>query len=126
MGVPACAEAVAELLSTRGRETVAAERGLPDVSLGSGDVALGELLRGRFGDELVDRLVDPLLGGVYAGGADGLGLRATMPALASALDRGAGPLTAAAASLLPASPSSAPVFGPLTSGMGALIGRLVE
>ena len=35
-----------------------------------GDVALGRLLRARFGDELTDRLVDPLLGGVYAGRVD--------------------------------------------------------
>ena len=32
-----------------------------------GDVAVGALLRARFGDEVVDRLVEPLLGGVYAG-----------------------------------------------------------
>ena len=61
-----------------------------------GDVALGGLLRARFGDELADRLVDPLLGGVYAGRVDALGLRATMPALAAALDAGAPSLTAAA------------------------------
>ena len=40
----------------------------------------GALLRARFGDELADRLVDPLLGGVYAGRVDALGLRATLPA----------------------------------------------
>jgi oxygen-dependent protoporphyrinogen oxidase len=87
---------------------------------------LGALLRERFGDELVDRLVDPLLGGVYAGGADGLGLRATMPGLASALADGAGSLTAAAASLLPSSPSSAPVFGTLVGGLGTLVDRLAK
>ena len=54
-----------------------------------GDVALGALLRDRFGDELADRLADPLLGGVYAGRVDALGLRATVPALAAALDAGA-------------------------------------
>ena len=46
----------------------------------------------RLGREIVDRLVDPLLGGVYAGRADGLSLRATMPALAAALDRDGGKL----------------------------------
>lgn len=126
MGVPGSAEAVAGLLSERGRDLVAAEPGLPVVSLGGRDVALGELLRARFGDELVDRLVDPLLGGVYAGGSDGLGLRATVPALASALDAGAGSLTAAASSLLPVAPGNAPVFGTLTSGLGTLIDRVVE
>jgi oxygen-dependent protoporphyrinogen oxidase len=148
MGVPGSAAAVADVLSERGREMVAAEPGLPPVSLSGGpssdpssdpssgpssgpggDVALGGLLRARFGDELVDRLVDPLLGGVYAGGSDGLGLRATLPALASALDRGAGSLTAAAASLLPGPAKgapAAPVFGTLTGGLGTLVDRLAE
>jgi oxygen-dependent protoporphyrinogen oxidase len=125
MGVPGSVEAVAGILSAEGRRHVAAEPGLPPLSF-DGDVALGGLLRSRYGDELVDRLVDPLLGGVYAGGADGLGLRATVPGLASALDAGAGSLTSAAASLLPASPSSSPVFGTLTGGLGTLIDRLVE
>jgi protoporphyrinogen/coproporphyrinogen III oxidase len=126
MGVPGSVESVAGVLSDRGRDLVAAEPALPSISLDGRDVALGELLRARFGDELVDRMVDPLLGGVYAGGADGLGLRATMPALAAALDKGAGSLTAAASALLPASPSPAPVFGTLTGGLGTLVDRLVE
>ncbi|MDI6103258.1 protoporphyrinogen oxidase [Actinoplanes sp. NEAU-A12] len=46
------------------------------------DVAVGALVRERFGDEVVDRLVDPMLGGVYAGRADRLSLRVTMPQLA--------------------------------------------
>jgi oxygen-dependent protoporphyrinogen oxidase len=130
MGVPGSVEAVADVLSERGRALVAAEADLPAISLDGKDVALGELLRARFGDELVDRLVDPLLGGVYAGGADGLGLRATVPALASALDRGVDSVTAAAAALLPAAPppgsSPAPVFGTLTGGLGGLVDRLAE
>lgn len=125
MGVPGSVEAVAGVLSEDGRKQVAAEPGLPPVEL-DGDVALGELLRGRFGDELVDRLVDPLLGGVYAGGADGLGLRATVPALAAKLDHGARSLTEAAASLIPTSTSGAPVFGTLVGGLGTLVDRLVE
>ena len=52
-----------------------------------GDPAVGPYVARRLGREVVDRLVDPLLGGVYAGRADGLSLRATMPALAAALDR---------------------------------------
>jgi len=46
------------------------------------DVAVGALVRERYGEQVVDRLVDPLLGGVYAGRADGLSLEVTMPQLA--------------------------------------------
>ncbi|SFW89252.1 protoporphyrinogen oxidase [Amycolatopsis australiensis] len=126
MGVPASAESVAGVLSEAGRRAVEAEPALPPLRLPGGDLPLGPLLRERFGDELVDRLVDPLLGGVYAGGADGLGLRATMPGLASALAAGAGSLTAAAAAQLPANPSDAPVFGTVPGGLGTVIDRLTE
>ena len=96
------------------------------------DAAVGMLLRERAGDELVDRLVDPLLGGVYAGRADALGLRATLPAVAAALDRGVGSLLAAAAAALPPQHGGlppgggrSPVFGTLLGGLGGLVDALV-
>ncbi|GAA2967367.1 protoporphyrinogen oxidase [Actinokineospora diospyrosa] len=124
MGVPASAGAVADLLTPEGLAGVAAEPGLPPLTL-DGDTALGPLLRARFGDELPERLVDPLLGGVYAGSVDGLGLRATLPAIAAALDAGATSLTEAAARSLP-TPTGQPVFGTLRAGLGSLVERLAE
>jgi oxygen-dependent protoporphyrinogen oxidase len=141
MGVPADPETVRDLLSGKGFRGVEAERGLPPVQLDGADTGLGSLLRGRFGPELVDRLVDPLLGGVYAGSVDGLGLRATLPALASALDGGAGSLTAAAAAALPAAEYLAvgagprqgvgintmvPVFATLRDGLSGLVATLAD
>ncbi|MGB8963694.1 MAG: protoporphyrinogen oxidase, partial [Pseudonocardiaceae bacterium] len=90
MGVPGAAADVAGLLSAQGAALVAAEPTMPLCWEPGRDVAVGGFLRERAGDELVDRLVDPLLGGVYAGRADALGLRATLPAVATALDHGAG------------------------------------
>ena len=60
-----------------------ADAGRPLLAAGE-DVAVGALVRERYGDEVADRLVDPMLGGVYAGRADRLSLEATMPALAQA------------------------------------------
>ena len=40
------------------------------------DVSVGEFVRDRVGEEILDRLVEPLLGGVYAGHADDLSLAA--------------------------------------------------
>jgi protoporphyrinogen/coproporphyrinogen III oxidase len=96
LGVPTSTARLTGLLSDAGLAAVTAEAALPMAWTPGGDVALGRLLRARFGDELIDRLVDPLLGGVYAGRVDALGLRPTMPALAAALDAGATSLTAAA------------------------------
>ncbi|NUS63623.1 MAG: protoporphyrinogen oxidase, partial [Saccharothrix sp.] len=88
MGVPASVDAVRHVLSDDGLRRVAAEPGLPPIRLDGADVSVGALLRERFGPEVGDRLVGPLLGGVYAGRTDVLGLRATMPQLATALDSG--------------------------------------
>ncbi|MEV5535389.1 protoporphyrinogen oxidase [Saccharopolyspora shandongensis] len=129
MGVPASPEAVQDVLSPAGVAAVRAEAELSPVRLGGADISVGELLRGRMGDEVVDRLVEPLLGGVYAGDADRLGLRATIPALAAALDAGAESVTAAAASALPApkpaDASKPPVFGAFRYGYRELVDRLL-
>ncbi|OLF13158.1 protoporphyrinogen oxidase [Actinophytocola xinjiangensis] len=145
LGVPAAADAVRGVLSEQAAERVAAEESLPPLRMpAGGDVSVGEVLGERFGRELVDHLVEPLLGGVYAGRADLLGLRATMPALVDALDKAGGSLTRAAARLLggatgasgggasggqpgaDAGPATRPaVFGALREGMGSLVDNLL-
>jgi protoporphyrinogen/coproporphyrinogen III oxidase len=135
LGVPTSAARLDGLLSAAGLAAVAAEQGRPLAWAPGGDVALGGLLRSRFGDEIADRLADPLLGGVYAGRVDALGLRATVPALAAALDAGAPSLTAAAdaATAPPASPANGhgesptpgPVFGAVRGGYRVLLEALV-
>ena len=96
LGVPTSGARLDRVLSPPGVAVADAEPHRPLRWEPGGDVILGPLLRARFGDELADRLVDPLLGGVYAGRVDALGLRATLPGLAAALDAGAPSLTAAA------------------------------
>lgn len=86
----------------------------------TGDVSVGSLVRTRLGNEVADRLVEPLLGGVYAGRADELSLHATMPALASQL-AGGGSLVRAARAVTVAAPASTdPVFASLRGGLGSL------
>lgn len=124
LGVPAGPDAVADVLSADAVAQVAAESSLPPLILGDEDVSVGELLASRMGREVVDHLVEPLLGGVYAGRADRLGLRATMAPLVAAV-RKTGSLTAAASSLVPVtSGPRKPVFGALPGGMRTLIDAL--
>jgi oxygen-dependent protoporphyrinogen oxidase len=125
MGVPADVD---ELAGTgvvshqgieRARQETLAELG--------GDVSVSRLIGGALGAEVVDRLVDPLLGGVYAGRSEDLSFDATLAPLAAAA-RKHPVLTEAAASLLPpgaARPGGpeatpAPVFVTLTTGLGTL------
>jgi protoporphyrinogen/coproporphyrinogen III oxidase len=125
LGVPTHRSRLEGLLSTAGVAAVAAEPDRPLRWDAGADVALGALLRARFGDELADRLADPLLGGVYAGRVDALGLRATVPALAAALDAGARSLTAAADAATPAPTGEpGPVFGALRGGYRVLLDAL--
>ena len=44
-----------------------------------GDESLGAFVRRRLGSEVLDRVVQPLVGGIYAGDPDTLSLRATIP-----------------------------------------------
>jgi oxygen-dependent protoporphyrinogen oxidase len=97
----------------------------------TGDLSVTEYIGSRLGPEIVDRLVDPLLGGVYAGRSEDLSFTATLAPLAAAA-RTHPALTEAVRSLLPppavappaglaaAGPAPAPVFVSLTSGLGAL------
>ncbi len=88
----------------------------------SSDTAIGDLVTSRFGAAVTDRLVEPLLGGVYAGRADLLSVDATMPALGAALRRESSLLDAARAALAPSPESApdAPVFAGIVGGIGRL------
>lgn len=89
------------------------------------DVAVGALVRDRLGDQVVDRLVDPLLGGVYAGRADQLSLAATVPGLAAAATTEhtlTGAVRAAmAASAAHRPPPGGPVFATVAGGVERLV-----
>lgn len=130
LGVPVDAEGpgLASVLSAAGRARVAAEPSLPpepsDVL--AHDETVGGFLRRRMGDEVVDRLVGPLLGGVNAGSADELSIEAGAPQLASAR-RAGGSFTDALRRLREAgSDPGAPVFVAHPEGMGHLVRALAD
>ena len=99
MGVPADLDELAAtgVVSPAG---VARAREEPAGAAVTGDASVTEYIGSRLGAEVVDRLVDPLLGGVYAGRSEDLSFRATLAPLAAAA-QGHATLTGAAASLLP-------------------------
>ena len=128
MGIPADVEAARRsgALSEHAVGRIAAEPSLPPVPPLDEDVAVGALVRERLGNEITDRLVEPLLGGVYAGRADALSLRATVPGLARAL-AGGGSLVEAARTLMPSGstrPADGPLFASLPGGLGRLPGLI--
>jgi protoporphyrinogen/coproporphyrinogen III oxidase len=127
-GVPTSAAGLDGVLTPAGIARVRAEADLPPLHL-DGDVSVGALLRERLGDEVVDRLVEPLLGGVYAGRPDDLSLAATMPALAAALRTApsvlAGAVAARDAGARSRGDADGPVFVTVADGIGSLPAALV-
>lgn len=89
------------------------------------DVAVGDYVGRRLGSAVVDRLVEPLLGGVYAGHARRLSLQACVPGL-SEVARSGGSLTAAARAAAAAGASdTSPVFAGVVGGLGRFAELLV-
>lgn len=120
MGVPGSARSVADVLSQKGvaRAALESHQSAPVLQPGD-DVSVGAFLDDRYGREVTDRLVEPLLGGVYAGHARELSLRATMPKLVAALD-GERTLTRIASDATDRPPPETPVFAGVRGGVHRL------
>ncbi|THA23904.1 protoporphyrinogen oxidase [Streptomyces sp. RKND-216] len=80
MGVPPDPAVLGDVLSPDGLARVAEDAVLPRTEVGE-DIAVGAYVAARVGREVVDRMVEPLLGGVYAGDPYRLSMRAAVPAL---------------------------------------------
>ncbi|MFD5078607.1 protoporphyrinogen oxidase [Streptomyces sp. NPDC058371] len=121
MGVPGTASALSGLLSEEGLRRIERDADLPRTEVGD-DVAVGEFVAARLGREVVDRLVEPLLGGVYAGDAYRLSMRSAVPQLFQAacthdsLTEAVREIQARAA----AAQQSGPVFMGIEGGVGQL------
>lgn len=119
MGAPLDLGDLAEsgVLSPEGLARAGDERVLPI----EGDVSVGDLVAERFGDEVTERLVEPLLGGVYAGRAREISARAATPQLVALAERGS---ILEQATGLPG--ADVPVFAGIAGGMATLAERLAE
>lgn len=127
MGIPPGTEPVERtgVLTRAALARLHAEPDLPGEPLDE-DVTVGELVTRRLGSQLVERLVDPLLGGVYAGRAAGLSLRATVPALVDPL-REHPSLVRAVRSVQDSAPATdTPVFATVEGGLSQLVAAVAQ
>jgi oxygen-dependent protoporphyrinogen oxidase len=86
-----------------------------------GDVAIGAVVRSRLGRQVLEHIVDPLLGGVHAGSCDTLSARALAPQFIAALGSGKGLIRGLrAAGAMPGGPG----FATLRGGLGSLTAAL--
>lgn len=95
------------------------------------DPSVGAICRERLGNEVTDRLIDPLIGAINASDIDRLSLGAAAPQLAGALAdhgsliRGMAAFRAASGAALGSRDPNAPVFYGLPGGIARIIDRLV-
>ena len=136
MGIPADLAKAARsgILSRTAVARATLERRMADVDL-TDDIGVGRLVTRRLGRDIRDRLVEPLLGGVYAGRSDEISVHAAVPQLVAAVKKYGGLLPAAAGVTAEAERTSAatgaatPVFAGIAGGVGRLaieVGRDVE
>jgi oxygen-dependent protoporphyrinogen oxidase len=123
-GIPSSAESMAGLVNDATVARIASEPSHPFRWQPGGDPAVADLVADRFGEQVVARSVDPMLGGVYAGSAATIGLRSAAPTLAAVLDAGAAHLTEAVRQAL-MSVTAGPVFGAVGGGYAVLVDELV-
>lgn len=128
LGVPLDFDALAAsgIVSEEGVDRARQEPDLAGSPL-VGDESVGRLIRRRLGDELADRLVDPLIGGINASSIDDLSVRAAVPQLAEAASRGPS-LVQELRRLAESSTAepAEPVFYTLPDGLGRLTAELAD
>lgn len=110
------------LLSPWGLARAAAEPWLPGRPLAD-DVPVARLVRRRYGRQVHERLVEPLLGGINAGRTDQLSVEVAAPALAAAA-RNSASLTRGLRGRRP--DGNGPGFVSPAEGMGELVGGLAR
>ncbi len=120
------------LLSLPGLLRMGAERFWPKLQPLPSDETLGAFFRRRFGREAFDRLIEPLVAGIYAGDADELSIEATFPRFRQ-IEREHGSVIKGMRGAVgkPQSPSSsgkkmASLFVTLRDGLGTLIDTLTQ
>ncbi|MDT0329559.1 protoporphyrinogen oxidase [Nocardiopsis lambiniae] len=127
MGVPGDLRALARsgVLSPLGTARAALDLVRPRTPV-RGDLPVASYVGVRLGREVVERLVEPLLGGVYAGNADLLSLEATVPRIAAMARDGGSLIRGVHDALGGPAAVSGPVFASLRGGIAGLTGELAE
>ncbi|THA32767.1 protoporphyrinogen oxidase [Streptomyces sp. A1277] len=127
MGVPGDPSVLGDVLSPEGLARIARDRDLTTAAVGD-DVGVGAYVADRLGREVVDRLVEPLLGGVYAGDAYRISMRAAVPQLFEAAQQGGSLLDGVTRiqEQAAARQRTGPVFQGIEGGIGTLPGAVAD
>ncbi|MGQ0732304.1 MAG: protoporphyrinogen oxidase [Acidobacteriota bacterium] len=120
--IPTRIDSLAEstLLSPEGRAAIANERTVPAPSE-PGEESIAEFVTRRFGREVYERIVEPLMAGIYGGDGERLSLDATFPQLRGFERRYGSVVRGLVASREEVAIEDTPPFVSFASGMGEMI-----
>lgn len=127
MGIPTNLESFlkSQLLSIEGKA-----RGLEDLLLRpemkQEDQSVGEFFRHRFGEEMVERIIEPLVTGVYGSSIDQLSLEATYPQYRELLLKYGSLIKAFSRMNNHATQSSKGIFQTLKSGLLTMVEKMIQ
>ncbi len=132
LGVPTDLDLLAKsgVISADGAARAAEDLTRPTTEFGD-DISVGEFCRARLGDEVTDRLISPLLGGINASDIDRLSLNSASPQLAAAARQGGSFIAALlearanVGATLGSAGANEPVFFGLPGGIARIIDELV-
>ena len=124
-GVPTSAGSIARsgILSCGGVVRASLDLFLPRTELPP-DPTVTQVIAPRFGREVVERLVEPLLGGIHAGRADRLSMAAVAPHLATAAQQHRSLMRGLRASRPPNGAKATPMLLGISGGLERLVDRL--
>jgi protoporphyrinogen/coproporphyrinogen III oxidase len=124
--VPTNFEALAQsaLVSPEGQRRMMQDLEMPSPT-DEGDESVGAFISRRLGREAFDHLIEPLMGGIYAGDADQLSLEATFPQLRQ-VEKTHGSLIRGLQTQASSEATDYPPFVALRTGMGDLVTALQE
>lgn len=122
MGIPGDPSTLSPLLT--GAEVARARAERLDSAMTGPDVSVGDFVGDRLGPAVVDRLIEPLLGGVYAGHAREISLAAALPAMLAAYQGATSVLEVARVAQPAPGAARQPVFASLRGGVNQLIAAL--
>ncbi len=129
--------AASTLISPAGQTRIAEEATIPPAPATQGDESVAAFVTRRLGAEVYQKLVEPLMSGIYAGDGDQLSLAATFPQLRQLELKHGSLLQGLLATQPPAKPGDTPKpkienqkpayppFVSLRNGMGELVTQLV-
>ncbi|MCI0352153.1 MAG: protoporphyrinogen oxidase [Acidobacteriales bacterium] len=114
-----------DLFSARGKQRILREESRQPSAELSGDVSVGDFVERHFGSEMLERVADPLLAGIYGGDARRLSMQAVLPRFLE-MERRCGSLIRAMKETKVAAGPAKALFTSLKHGMRQLVRVLTE